>query len=147
MVYKLGPGKKGAHIIRPLVPRLVITFSKPFPVKPDLCVGFELDMLKTAFNLMKNVQSFIELSRSEYKANKTKYFRLRRYDEVSLLSFSLIALWLPFKYALSQAKRWRLRASDKFVPDRQTDAQTTQRDTLSSCRSQKLFTGRRSKVL
>ena len=34
-------------------------------------------------------------------SNKTKYFRLRRYDEVWLLSFSLIALWVLFKYSLS----------------------------------------------
>ena len=33
--------------------------------------------------------------------NKTKYFKLRRYDEVWLLSVSLIDLWLLFKYYLS----------------------------------------------
>ena len=33
--------------------------------------------------------------------NKTKYFRLQQYDEVCLLYFSLIALWVLFKYSLS----------------------------------------------
>ena len=47
---------------------------------------------------------------SNHLDNKTKYFRLRQYDEIWLLSVSLIALWEPSLYLLNHSEAilsWR----------------------------------------
>ena len=64
-----------------------------------------------------------------YENNKTKYFRLRRYDEVWLVSFSLIALWVLFKYSLSALCVLWVLSECLLGPDRRTDRQS---DSLGS---------------
>ena len=89
---------------------------------------------------------YSEKRKLQYWKKQDKVFRLRRYDEVRLLSFSLIALFMYFLSAFwilsewsdcslnaclmlsksswshheaSKAKRRRLCALENFVPDRQ----------------------------
>ena len=44
--------------------------------------------------ITKNCTMFLMMKINSLLLNKTKYFRLRRYDEVLLLSFSLNAVWV-----------------------------------------------------
>ena len=52
-----------------------------------ICIrNYQCQSLETGANLPTRMGIFL------FELNKTKYFRLRRYDEVCLVSFSLIAL-------------------------------------------------------